>query len=78
LRVAEAELVIALRVSIEKGSYAEFLRESTKLTERCRTFKEVDEVGFDPSLREEAKSLAGIGALLDSKDLYFQTLTPKY
>jgi hypothetical protein len=35
-------------------------------------------VGFDPSLREEAKSLAGISALLDSKDLYFQTLSPSF
>ena len=35
-------------------------------------------MGFDPSLREEAKSLAGIGALFDSKDLYFQTFTPMY
>jgi len=35
-------------------------------------------VGFDPSLREEAKSLAGISALFDSKDLYFQTLTPTF
>lgn len=35
-------------------------------------------MGFDPSLREEAKSLAGIGALLDSKYLYFQTLTPMF
>ena len=35
-------------------------------------------MGFDPSLREEAKSLAGISALLDSKDLYFQTLTPMF
>jgi hypothetical protein len=33
-------------------------------------------VGFDSSLREEAKGLAGIGAFLDSEDLYFQTLTP--
>ena len=33
---------------------------------------------FDPSLREEAKSLTRIGALLDSKDLYFQTLTPMF
>ena len=32
LRVAEAELVIALRVSIEKRSHAKFLCESTKLT----------------------------------------------
>ena len=35
-------------------------------------------MGFDPSLREEAKSFAGISALLDSKDLYFQTLTPMF
>jgi hypothetical protein len=33
-------------------------------------------VRFDPSLREEAESLAGISALLDSKDLYFQ-LSPR-
>lgn len=39
-------------------------------------FQEIDEVGFDSSLREEAKGLAGIGAFLDSEDLYFQTLTP--
>jgi hypothetical protein len=35
-------------------------------------------MSFDPSLREEAKSFTGIGALLDSKDLYFQTFTPMY
>lgn len=35
-------------------------------------------MGLDPSLREEAKSLTGISALFDSKDLYFQTFTPMY
>jgi formate dehydrogenase beta subunit len=55
----------------ERG-YAKFLGESAKLTEGCRMLQEVDEMGFYPSLRKEAKSLARIRTFLDSKDLYFQ------
>jgi hypothetical protein len=72
LRILKTKLSKALRVSIHEGCYAKFLSEPAKLTEGCRTLQEVDEMGFYPSLREEAKSFARIRALLDSKDLYFQ------
>jgi hypothetical protein len=72
LRILKSKLAKTLRISINERGYAKFLGESAKLTEGCRTLQEVDEMGFYPSLRKEAKSLARIRTFLDSKDLYFQ------
>jgi hypothetical protein len=68
----KTKLAKTLRGSIEERRDAKFLREPAKLAERGRTLEEIDEVGFYPSLRKEAKRLSRIRAFLDSEDLYFQ------
>jgi hypothetical protein len=72
LRVLKTKLGKTLCVSIDECFHTKFLGESAKLTDRCGAFYQVDEVSFDSSLREKAKSLARVRAFLDSKDLYLQ------
>jgi hypothetical protein len=72
LRVLKTKVAKTLGGSINECRHAKFLGEPAKLAEGRRALQEIDEVSFDPALREEAKSLAGICTLLDSKDLYFQ------
>ena len=72
LRIAQTELVKALRVSIDKGCHTKFLGESAQLAERCRPLHQIDEVRLDSSLREKTKSLTGVRTFPDSKDLNFQ------
>jgi hypothetical protein len=72
LRVLKTKLAKTLRISINERYYAKFLGEPAKLAEGCWTLQKINEVRFDSSLREKAKSLARIRTFLDSKDLYFQ------
>ena len=74
----KTEIAKSLRVSINECCYAKFLGESAKLAEGCRTLQKIDKVGFDSSLREEAKSLASVRTFLDSKDLYFQRVAGQW
>jgi hypothetical protein len=78
LRVPKTEFIIALRASINQRRHAKFLGESAKLSERCRAFKKIHEMGFYPSLREEAKCFTRIRTFLNAKYLDFQPVTLVY
>src|SRR5205085_10054588 len=56
LRIAQTELVEALRASINQCRHTKFLREAPKLAERGWAFQQVYEVG--PDLRSEKKRRA--------------------
>lgn len=75
LRIAEAELSKSLGIFVEKQHHTKFLSKSSQLSERGRSFHQVDEMGFDSAFREKAESFSGVRAFSDPKDLYFQDRT---
>jgi uncharacterized protein len=69
--VAQAKLVVSLRVAVDQLIEAKFLNEPTELAEGRRSLGEIDEVHLHPTLGEEAQGSSRVGALLHSKDLNF-------
>src|SRR5690242_2644121 len=73
-RVAESELRVRPRLTIEDRVEPQPIGKATQFGQRCRLLGQVDEVRLDTALGEEPESLPGIRAFLHAKDLYFHRL----
>src|SRR5688572_12745395 len=70
-RGAEPQVRVSLRITIDQGRDAKFLREALQLARRRGALVQINEVSLDPPLSEKAQRLARVGALLHAEDLNF-------
>src|SRR3954453_17054988 len=61
----------AFRGPVDQSVHPEFLNEAVQLTRGRRPFLEIDEMRLYPPLGKKAEGFAGVGALLQTKDLNF-------
>src|SRR2546422_819493 len=71
----EAELDETPRVAVDQGLHPKLLREASQLAERRGALVQVDEMGLDAPLGEEAEGGACGGALPDPEDLDLHSAT---
>src|SRR2546430_10715737 len=68
-RRPEAQLREPLGVAVDQGADPELLGEAAQLARRGGALVQIDEMGLDPALGEEAQRGGGVGALTDTEDL---------
>lgn len=71
VRVAQPEFVVAFRRRVHQRFNAESLNEALQLTVGYCSFREVNEMRANPTLREKAERFAGVRAFLDPENLDF-------